>query len=42
MIMVIWGFISVIVLSIGMLLSLAEFTCSEMDWGRNVPLVFHV
>lgn len=38
MIMATWGFISFIVLSIGVLLSLAEFSCTEMDevggWGE--------
>lgn len=34
MIMAIWGFISVTLLSVGMLLSLAEFTFTEIDgWG---------
>lgn len=43
MIMAIWIFISVIVLSIGVLLSLAEFSCTEMDGvEENVPPVLHV
>lgn len=48
MIMAIWGFISVTLLSVGMLLSLADFTFTEIDgwgvrgggWGGYV--VFHV